>query len=66
MQDNGYTIDVAYKILEKAIINELYKKEVIDICQYNNIINKINSDIYKINEKNNPNNNEKIVIKIKK
>lgn len=66
MQDNGYTIDVAYKVLEKAIINELYKKEVIDICQYNNIINKINSDIYKINEKNNPNNNEKIVIKIKK
>lgn len=44
---NGYSINIAKKEIEKAIIGELYKKEVIDFNQYNFIIKKIEEDILK-------------------
>ena len=44
---NGYSINIAKKEIEKAIIGELYKKEVIDFNQYNFIIRKIEEDILK-------------------
>ena len=47
MISNGYSINIAKKEIEKAIIGELYKKEVIDFNQYNFIIRKIEEDILK-------------------
>lgn len=47
MISNGYSINIAKKEIEKAIIGELYKKEVIDFNQYNFIIKKIEEDILK-------------------
>ena len=68
MQIDRYSIGVAYKVIEKAIINELLKKEFLDICQYNNIINKIDDEISKINSKDTEQDSksiENIVVKIK-
>ena len=49
---NGYSINIAKKEIEKAIIGELYKKEVIDFNQYNFIIRKIDEDILKEEKEN--------------
>ena len=45
---NNHSINIAKKKIEKGIIEELYKKEIIDFFLFNKIINKINSDIDKI------------------
>ena len=50
--NNGYSINIAKKEIEKAIIGELYKKEVIDFNQYNFIIRKIDEDILKEEKEN--------------
>ena len=52
MISNGYFINIAKKEIEKAIIGELYKKEVIDFNQYNFIIRKIEEDILKEEKEN--------------
>lgn len=52
MISNGYSINVAKKEIEKAIIGELYKKEVIEFNQYNFIIKELDEDIL-ISEKEN-------------
>ena len=52
MISNGYSISIAKKEIEKAIIGELYKKEVIDFNQYNFIIRKIEEDILKEEKEN--------------
>lgn len=52
MISNGYSINIAKKEIEKAIIGELYKKEVIDFNQYNFIIRKIEEDILKDEKEN--------------
>ena len=52
MISNGYSINIAKKEIEKAIIGELYKKEVIDFNQYNFIIRKIEEDIIKEEKEN--------------
>jgi len=63
---NKYTIDTGYKLLEKSIINELYKKDFIDITQYNNIINTIDNEIKRNNKSNYDFEEDKrITIKIK-
>lgn len=49
--NNNPSIDIAKKELQKAIINELCKKGVIDFCQCNNIIKKIDEDIIKLEKK---------------
>lgn len=52
MISNEYSINVAKKEIEKAIIGELYKKEVIDFNQYNFIIRKLDEDILKEEKEN--------------
>lgn len=49
--DNNPSIDIAKKEIKKAIINELCKKGVIEFCQYNNIIKKLDEDIIKLENK---------------
>ena len=63
--NNNYSIKVAKKIIEKAIITELSKKNIIDICQCNNMINKIDEEIAKcINKNESVEGEEKLVVKI--
>ena len=49
--NNSPSIDIAKKIIQKAIINELCNKDVIDFYQYNTIIKNINEDILKLEAK---------------
>ncbi len=49
--DNNPSIDIAKKEIKKAIINELCKKGVIEFCQCNNIIKKLDEDIIKLENK---------------
>ena len=49
--DNNPSIDIAKKEIQKAIINELCKKGVIEFCQCNTIIKKLDEDIIKIEKK---------------
>lgn len=44
-------VEIAKKEIEKAIIDELSKKNIIDICECNNIIKKIDGDIVKYKNK---------------
>ena len=48
---NDFSIDIAKKELQKAIINELCKKGVIDFCQCNSIVKKLDEDIMKFENK---------------
>lgn len=48
---NDLSIDIAKKALQKAIINELCKKDVIDFCQCNSIVKKLDEDIMKFENK---------------
>lgn len=49
--NNNFSIEIGKKVVEKTIIKELCKKNVIDFCQCNNIIKKIDEDIIKLREK---------------
>lgn len=49
--DNNPSIEIAKKEIEKAIINELCKKGVIDFCQCNSIMKKLDEDIIKLGDK---------------
>lgn len=63
--NNELSIDIAKKELQKAIINELCKKCVIDFCQCNSIIKMLDEDIRKL--ENSPQKNENkgnMVVKI--
>lgn len=62
MISNGYSINVAKKEIEKAIIGELYKKEVIDFNQYNFIIRELDEDILMSEKENKKEENLKQVI----
>lgn len=63
--DNNPSIDIAKKKIQKAIINELYKKGVIDFYQCSSIIKKLDQDIFKIESKFEKNENMKnIIVKI--
>ena len=60
-----YSVEIAKKEIEKAIINELSRKNIIDICQCNNIIKKIDDEIVKYKNKiENIEGKEKLVVKI--
>ena len=48
---NSTSILFAKKIIQKAIINELCKKDVIDFYQCTTIIKKIDEDILKLETK---------------
>ena len=60
--DNNLSINIAKKEFKKAIINELYKKEVIEFNQYNFIIRKIDEDISKEEKENKTEGNLKQII----
>lgn len=60
----NYTIEVAVKEIQKAILNELNRKEVINFYQFNESIKRLDERIYKIN-KNKVNNTENMIVKIK-
>ena len=45
---NDISVDIAKKELQKAIINELCKKGVIDFCQCNSIVKKLDEDIRRL------------------
>ena len=60
--DNNLSINIAQKEIKKAIINELYKKEVIEFNQYNFIIRKIDEDISKEEKENKTEGNLKQII----
>ena len=64
MISNGYSINIAKKEIEKAIIGELYKKEVIDFNQYNFTIRKIEEDILKEERKNKIENLKQVVVDV--
>ena len=49
--NNDISVDIAKKELQKAIINELCKKGVIDFCQCNSIVKKLDEDIRKFENK---------------
>ena len=49
--NNNPSIDIAKKEMQKVIINELYKKGVIDFSQCNSIIKKLDEDIIKLDSK---------------
>ena len=49
--NNNPSIDIAKKEMQKVIINELYKKGVIDFSQCNSIIKKWDEDIIKLDSK---------------
>ena len=49
--DNNSSVNIAKKEIQKAIINELRKKGVIDFGGYSNIIKKLDEDIIKLENK---------------
>ena len=62
---NDLSIDIAKKALQKAIINELCKKDVIDFCQCNSIVKKLDEDIMKFENKlDKKEDNENMAVKI--
>ena len=62
---NDISVDIAKKELQKAIINELCKKGVIDFCQCNSIVKKLDEDIMKFENKlEKKEDNGNIVVKI--
>lgn len=48
---NDISVDIAKKELQKAIINELCKRDVINFCQCNSIVKKLDEDIMKFENK---------------
>lgn len=65
MEKDRYTIDIAKKILEKAMVNELYKNGVIEFAVCSSVVKKIDNEIEKIKCKNENNDERKqVVIKI--
>ncbi len=49
--NNNPSIYIAKKEIQKAIINELHKKGVINFSQCNDIIKKIDEDIIRLEKK---------------
>ena len=49
--NKNLSIIIAEKEIEKSIINELFEKNIIDFCQCNNIIKKLDEDIIKLEDK---------------
>lgn len=61
---NSPSINIAKKEIQKAILGELCKKDIINFYQYNSIIKKLNEDILKLETKDEPKNNSNMIIKI--
>ena len=48
---NNISFDMAKKEIQKVIVSELYKKDVIQFFQYNNIIKQLDEQIVKLKNK---------------
>lgn len=63
--DNSPSINIAKKEIQKAILNELCKKDIINFYQYNNIIKKLDEEILKLEIKQDKTrNNLNMIVKI--
>lgn len=63
--NNSPSIDIAKKEIQKAILDELCKKDIINFYQYNSIIKKLNEDILKLEtKKDETKNNSNMIVKI--
>lgn len=63
--NNSPSINIAKKEIQKAILCELCKKDIINFYQYNSIIKKLNEDILKLETKmDETKNNSNMIIKI--
>lgn len=63
--NSNLSIDIAKKEVEKAIINELCRKGVIDFSQCSSIIKKLDEDIIKLESKFEKNNDmTNMIVKI--
>ena len=45
MVDDKYTIDVAKKVLQKAIVNEMHRNGIVEFAVCSNILKKIDIEI---------------------
>lgn len=63
--NNSPSINIAKKDIQKAILGELCKKNIINFHQYNSIIKKLNEDILKLEtKKDETKNNSNMIVKI--
>lgn len=63
--NNSLSINIAKKEIQKAILGELCKKDIINFYQCNRIIKKLNEDILKLEtKKEEAKNNLKMIVKI--
>ncbi len=49
--NNDFSIEIIKKSIEKAIVNEIFKKNIMDLSQLNNITKRLDEDIIKLENK---------------
>lgn len=49
--NNDFSIEIIKKSIEKAILNEIFKKNIMDLSQLNNITKRLDEDIIKLENK---------------
>lgn len=49
--NNSFSIEIIKKSIEKVIVNELFKKNIMDLSQLNNITRRLDEDIIKLEDK---------------
>lgn len=49
--NNSFSIEIIKESIEKVIVNELFKKNIIDLSQLNNITRRLDEDIIKLEDK---------------
>lgn len=49
--NNDFSIEIIKKSIEKAIVNEIFKKNIMDLSQLNNITKRLDEDIIKLKNK---------------
>ena len=49
--NNDFSIEIIKKSIEKAIVNEIFIKNIMDLSQLNNITKRLDEDIIKLENK---------------
>lgn len=49
--NNDFSIEIIKKSIEKAIVNEIFKKNIMDLSQLNNTTKRLDEDIIKLENK---------------
>ena len=49
--NNDFSIEIIKKSIEKALVNEIFKKNIMDLSQLNNITKRLDEDIIKLENK---------------